>query len=122
MDAIRFHRKGRLRVKLIGQHPLNQLSSLAAAVGPGTQRRHLDAAFLPIEMKPGPATLYQSDGFRAAATAITMIAARTVLHAGDILMVRPADDDRSTDCLRPAPAIDRLKARPAPTGVGSNVG
>jgi hypothetical protein len=35
------------------------------------------------------------DGFRAAATAITMIAARTVLQAGDILMVRPADDDRT---------------------------
>jgi hypothetical protein len=36
-----------------------------------------------------------SDGFRAAATAITMIANRTVLHAGDALLVRNADDDRS---------------------------
>ena len=60
MDAIRFHRKGRLRVKLIGQHPLNQLSSLPAALGLGTQRRHLYTAFLPIEMKPGLATFCQS--------------------------------------------------------------
>jgi hypothetical protein len=43
-DAIRFHGKGRLCVKLIGQHPLNQLSSLAAALGPGTQGRHLHAS------------------------------------------------------------------------------
>jgi len=40
MDAIRFHGKGRLRVKLIGQYLLDQLSSLPAALGLGTQRRH----------------------------------------------------------------------------------
>ena len=41
---------------LISRRVLNQLSSLAAAYGPGTQGRHLHAAFLPIEMKPGLAT------------------------------------------------------------------
>jgi hypothetical protein len=60
MDAIHFHGKGRSCIKLIGQHPLNQLSSLAAALGPSTQGRHLHAAFLPIEMKPELATLDQS--------------------------------------------------------------
>src|SRR5262249_10334478 len=59
MDAIRFHGKGRLRVKLIGQHPLDQLSSLPAALRLGPQGRHLHAAFLPIEMKPGLATFCQ---------------------------------------------------------------
>src|SRR5258708_16032295 len=54
MDAISLQGKGRLRVKLIGQCPLNQLSSLPGA---RSQGRHLHAAFLPIEMKPGLATL-----------------------------------------------------------------
>jgi hypothetical protein len=52
VDAICFHGKGRLRVKLIGQHPLDQLSSLPAALRLGTQRRHFHTAFFPIEMKP----------------------------------------------------------------------
>ena len=56
MDAIRFHGKCRLRVKLIGQHPFNQFSSLPTALGLGSQGRHLHATFLPIEMKPGLAT------------------------------------------------------------------
>ena len=56
MNAIRFHRKGCSRVKLIGQHPLDRLSSLPAAVGLGTQGRHRHAAFLPIELEPGLAT------------------------------------------------------------------
>jgi hypothetical protein len=60
MDAICFHGKGRLCVKLIGQSPLDQLPFLAGALGPGTQGRYLHAAFLPIEMKLGPTTLYQS--------------------------------------------------------------
>jgi hypothetical protein len=51
MDAIRFHRERRSRVKLIGQHPFNQFPSLPAALRLGTQRRHLHAPFLPIEMK-----------------------------------------------------------------------
>src|SRR6266446_2199440 len=56
MDAIRFQGKRRLRAKLIGQRPLNQLSSLPGARTPG---RHLYAAFLPVEMKPGLATFCQ---------------------------------------------------------------
>ena len=59
MDAIRFHGEGRLRVKLIGQNSLNQLSSLPAAMALGPQRRHLHAAFFPIEMKPGLAAFSQ---------------------------------------------------------------
>src|SRR5260370_39354773 len=53
MNAIRFHGKRRLRVKLIGQRLLNQLSSLTRMLREG---RHLHTAFLPIEMKPGLAT------------------------------------------------------------------
>src|SRR6267143_4510321 len=53
MNAIRFQGKRRLRAKLIGQRPLNQLSSLPGA---RIQGRHLHTAFLPIEMKPGLAT------------------------------------------------------------------
>ncbi len=53
MNAIRFHGKRRLRVKLIGQCLLNQLSSLTRMLREG---RHLHTAFLPIEMKPGLAT------------------------------------------------------------------
>jgi hypothetical protein len=53
MDAIRFHDKRRLRVKLIGKGPFNQFSSLPDTLGEG---RHRYAAFLPIEMKTGLAT------------------------------------------------------------------
>src|SRR5262245_12534587 len=56
MDAIRFQCKRRLRTKLIGERLLNQLSSLPATHGGSAQGRHLYAAFLPIEMKPGLAT------------------------------------------------------------------
>jgi hypothetical protein len=59
VDAVRFRRKRRLRVELIGQHPFDQFPSLPAALGLDTQRRHLHAAFLPIEMKPGLATFCQ---------------------------------------------------------------
>jgi hypothetical protein len=59
MDAIRFHGKGRLRVKLIGQHSFDQFPSLPAALGLGTQRRHLHAAFFPIEMKPWLSIFWQ---------------------------------------------------------------
>lgn len=45
MDAIRFNRERRLRIKLIWQDPLNQLSSLPAAFGLSTQAQHLHAAF-----------------------------------------------------------------------------
>jgi hypothetical protein len=38
IDAIRFHREGRSRVKLIGQHPFNQYPSLPAALRLGAQR------------------------------------------------------------------------------------
>jgi hypothetical protein len=47
------HGEGRLRIKLIGKDPLDQLSFLPTALGLGTQGRHLRAAFLSIEMKPG---------------------------------------------------------------------
>src|SRR5262249_38283913 len=56
MKAIRFHGKGRSRVKLIGQHQLDPVSSLATALRLGIKGRHLYAAFLAIEMKPGFAT------------------------------------------------------------------
>ena len=65
MDAIRFHGKCCLRTKLIGECLLNQLPSPPRALGCAVQRRHLDAAFLPIEMKPRLATF--SGGFQAPA-------------------------------------------------------
>jgi hypothetical protein len=64
MDAIRFHDEGRLRIKLIGQDALDQLSSLPATLRLGTQGRHLCAAFLPIGMKPGLAIFCQDGEMR----------------------------------------------------------
>jgi hypothetical protein len=56
MDAVRIHRKRGLRVELIGQRPLDQSSSLPGALRSCVRRRHLHAAFLPIELKPGLAS------------------------------------------------------------------
>jgi len=58
MDAICLHGKRRLRIKLLGKRPLNQLPSLSGAMG---DRWHVHAAFFPIELKPGLATF--SHGF-----------------------------------------------------------
>src|SRR5258708_26025888 len=46
MNAIRFHGKRRLRVKLIGQRLLHQLSSFTRML---TEGPHIHTAFLPIE-------------------------------------------------------------------------
>jgi len=50
MEPIWLQGKRRLRAELIGQRSLNQLSPLRRAC---TQGRQVNAAFLPIDVKPG---------------------------------------------------------------------
>jgi hypothetical protein len=56
VDAVCFEGKCCSRAKLIGRRSLDQRSSLAGATN---RRRHLDAAFSPVNMKPSLACLFR---------------------------------------------------------------
>src|SRR5579883_1654858 len=57
MDAVRLQGEMRARAELVRQGALDQFTPLAAALRRSISRRHGDAAFFPVDVKPGLAAL-----------------------------------------------------------------